>query len=675
MPSEPPLPAPGTFALYPYAVPPVPAGSYLLTGATSGLPGPVEDLRTRVVVTGPRFALPPDQVLSTYPPARATGYFASRLPQVVLRRRTLPWERSPDLPVDGSVPGPDDPPPTPWLALVLVAEGEGQLRHDVPVAECVSADAVLPPGEADVARTSCLEVPLSVVQRTFPTREDLALLCSVRAVDLRDTELALGDDDGWLAVVLGNRLPQPGGHYLACLVNLEGQLDVLPTNPPLAHDDLYDRVISVVDVRADLQPEVAFDPAVMRLPSALREAEGALDIEEAAPGFAAPHTASGSTFVTAATGTAVPTGGGWASALESAGEPLGVSGLRAKMELGAAFAIPPRLFDEPKRFPVLAYWSFDCAGTGDFRTLASELHVRLLGHVVTGPETPDGDPVGPGSPAQAVASEPVSPRPLPLVAETGHVRLEAHGRRGETGQAWFRGPLAPAPVPRVEPDPDQPEGLPALPLTHHADQLRRVVPDGSEDLGYAAAFEIGRLLALAQPAVVGALSRWRQEAYGAARVRAVGGSTTSALPDRLRAAAEAVDPLTGTAASATLGARAARALVTVLGDAPEVIPGDPRPLADPGAAAGVLDGLLEGRTPLAAALAGVGLAELADVDGPDLLARLTAAGVQRAQVGEEGEQLALRSVLEREAGQVAQAAARGVQGVRRLDPADQGGPA
>ena len=89
-----PLPPPGTFRLYPYANPPLPAGSYALTGEVGGLPGPVDALQTAVDVTAPRYALPPDQVLSTFPPASARGAFTSRLPQIVLRRRTLPWERS-----------------------------------------------------------------------------------------------------------------------------------------------------------------------------------------------------------------------------------------------------------------------------------------------------------------------------------------------------------------------------------------------------------------------------------------------------------------------------------------------------------------------------------------------------------------------------------------------------
>ena len=46
-----------------------------------------------------------------------------------------------------------------------------------------------------------------------------------------------------------------------------------------------------------------------------------------------------------------------------------------------------------------------------------------------------------------------------------------------------------------------------------------MIPDGREDLALAAAFEIGRLLALSQLSVVSALLRFRAEQFGAGRVR------------------------------------------------------------------------------------------------------------------------------------------------------------
>ena len=256
------LPAPGTFRLYPFAEPPVPAGQYVLTGDVSGLPGGVEQMRAAVHITAPRYTMPPDQILSTFPPAGSRGAFGTRLPQIVLRRRTLPWERSPDLDHDVTTT------PTPWLALVLVAEGEGQLRTDVDVKDTVTPGVSLG-DDTDAPKGACLELPASVVTKVFPTRDDLPMLCHLREVDLADTELALGDDDGYMAVVLGNRLPQPGVKYLACLVNLEGQYDRLPVIPDEQLVISYFPAGAVYDIgsqlRATYGDQASYDTATMGL--------------------------------------------------------------------------------------------------------------------------------------------------------------------------------------------------------------------------------------------------------------------------------------------------------------------------------------------------------------------------------------------------------------------------
>ena len=156
------------------------------------------------------------------------------LPFVVLRRRTLPWERNPA--------GQVQPSETPWLALVVVAEGEATLSTATAVRDCVTAGTkLLDPDDKDVEQGLYLAVTETVVKKIFPCKEDLPLLAHVREVDVNDTELANGDDDGWLAVVLANRLPvfdDAAGkavRYMACLVNLEGQLEALPKPlPPVA---------------------------------------------------------------------------------------------------------------------------------------------------------------------------------------------------------------------------------------------------------------------------------------------------------------------------------------------------------------------------------------------------------------------------------------------------------
>jgi hypothetical protein len=70
-----------------------------------------------------------------------------------------------------------------------------------------------------------------------------------------------------------------------------------------------------------------------------------------------------------------------------------------------------------------------------------------------------------------------------------------------------------------------------LPLHHVADQLRKVTPDGREDISLAALFEIGRLLTFNKPMIVGALMEWRRELFGAARAREIGDLLSGMLID------------------------------------------------------------------------------------------------------------------------------------------------
>jgi hypothetical protein len=619
-----PKPPPGTFRLYPYANPPLTAGKYTVTGDVSGLPGSVESLQTALDITAPRFALPPDQVLSTFPPASARGAFTSRLPQIVVRRRTLPWERS-EFTADGQPLSELTPEerrtttPRPWLALVLIAEGEGSLVTDVPTADCTTSGTTLAdPADADVAKGTCLEVPESVVTAVFPAVEDLPSLVHVREVDLNDTELALGDDDGWMAVVLCNRLPQADTSYTACLINVEGQYGELPTNPPVAEE--YDPRVSVVDLGA-LQLAVegyAFsaDAEVMGTTTPFFALEEALDVTvEGAEGD--PDTAAlpateivgeAPTFAAHTSKAAASTGSGWSAsvaasstAAASAAHSIKTAATSDLAALGSGLSVylPWYLLERTLRFPVLASWSFYCTDAGDFQYLAQNVSSRLLGHVPTGPETPDGEPLPPGTIPPGLPAEPPSARPLPLVAATGHVATAHTTRRGQETTAWFRGPLVPDPVDRPgprEPGPGEPEGL-RYPLAHHADQLRRVSPDGQEDLSYAAGFEIGKLLALSRPGVVTALNQWRRQRFAAATTAAVGKRLAEIAPAALGELFGLADPIVDREwvttdlpgppppedprSAAGVGRRFVRGLLSAFGDEPtDLAPA--RPLADPG---------------------------------------------------------------------------------------------
>ena len=106
----------GKFVIHSRAVPPLTAGDYVLQGTQTidaGGNRPTAVHNANVRITSARFKLPPDQILSVFPPANSEGAYEARLPQIVIKRRTLPWERAPD-PADRTIP---------WLALVVIAEG------------------------------------------------------------------------------------------------------------------------------------------------------------------------------------------------------------------------------------------------------------------------------------------------------------------------------------------------------------------------------------------------------------------------------------------------------------------------------------------------------------------------------------------------------------------------
>ena len=476
----------GTFRLYPHVDPPLPAGDYRVRGTQQmsaagkgSLPTATQD--TYVRVRSPRYLLPPDQVLSTFPPAASEGAYGSRLPQVAIKRRTLPWER--DLA--------GEPSTTPWLALVVIAEGEGVLQSNQPVAACVTPGRSLP-GRADTELASYLEVGKSVVERLFPTRKDVPLLAHARQVDISDTELMMGDDDGFIAVVIANRLPVAGRDengaevpvkYLACLVNLEGQFDLLLEEaPPPAPAYLW----PLVTVPRTLGM-AEWDHIVSDTPSIAREQVGS-DVLRS-PGSAARTEMT--RLVASPDGLSSvrePTRG-WS--LEAPRETSNVYATMAKDFSLRVVADTVRLAEPRYRFPVLLHWSFTSAGDTTFRTLMENLDSGLLGTV---------------PPADA----PSGVRQPPLeVVETGHVGLTHQTRIGDTVRSWYRGPLV------AHPTADEPGGR--LPLAHASDQLRVVVPDGREDLSLASAFEVGRLLALSRPSMVAAMLRWRQQHFQAAR--------------------------------------------------------------------------------------------------------------------------------------------------------------
>ena len=129
------------------------------------------------------------------------------------------------------------------------------------------------------------------------------------------------------------------------------------------------------------------------------------------------------------------------------------------------------------RLVVLFSWQFTCEGPGSFRDLMKNLDIGMIGAVQDA-----------GKPA---------------LTDTCHLPLMLGERSGETETVLYRGPLVPFELTRD-----------TLGPYHGADQARRVTPEtGVEDVSYAAAFEVGRLLAAADARLAQELMRWRRGSY------------------------------------------------------------------------------------------------------------------------------------------------------------------
>src|SRR5262249_12261418 len=122
-------------------------------------------------------------------------------------------------------------------------------------------------------------------------------------------------------------------------------------------------------------------------------------------------------------------------------------------------------------------WQFTCEGDGTFFNLMQNLDVGMIGKVKN-----------PGEPA---------------LTDTAHLRMTLHDRGGSTESTFYRGPLVPFELTRV-----------TLGPYHSADHGRRATPEaGVGDISYAAAFEVGRLLAAADARLAQELMRWRRQAF------------------------------------------------------------------------------------------------------------------------------------------------------------------
>ena len=453
--SDPPAPPVGSMYLYNYITPPLLDGSYhfnvqtnvQVSGNTKTLPA----ADNYFDIDGPRFSLPPAEVSGVYPPNNGHGDFSDTIAHVALTRRTLPWERDsllpPPLDAQGAViPGIK----VPWLALLVFEENDDyNILKNVPLQQVLPAavyQTLAPPAGV---QCDAVDVNQFLLDSIMPSVEELNLLTHVRQVNVDDRELSAGDSGGWFAVVMSNRLPNPGVKCQACLVSLEGRSDLVPQTPPPSYTP------QPITFTVNPVAEQAVRPASVGV-------QGAEAVAAKGP------VAAAKAAVTPSSGIAITTP-------------------------------PSRNIDFNKNFLrarlVLLYsWKFETNFTGTFRELMQSLDVGMIGKLAE---------VG-----------------HPPLTDTGHLPIPLGDRAGEQETVLYRGPLVPFPLTRD-----------ALGPYHSADQCRRATPEtGTEDISYAAAFEVGRLLAASDARLAQELMRWRREGYRQASRRDVMVAVQQVMP-------------------------------------------------------------------------------------------------------------------------------------------------
>jgi hypothetical protein len=232
---------------------PLPAGSYrFVLQQTVSVEG--EESRhyysdQAFEILAPRYIIESSEIQAYYPPSGGVADYQSILPHLVMRTRSLPWERR--------VWSKEEMKPwglEPWLALLVLSEkdiSEGQAVvktgtvADLAPEQTSAAQwsrnedgaAILLPKfdrEPDAQTpVRLLDLDLKLFLKLCPRREELPMLAHIRCVDTADKIPLEMVANGEFAVLVANRFPPRGANTIH-LISLEGWKGLLdaPEAPP-----------------------------------------------------------------------------------------------------------------------------------------------------------------------------------------------------------------------------------------------------------------------------------------------------------------------------------------------------------------------------------------------------------------------------------------------------------
>lgn len=197
-----------------------------ITGRKGGATDGADFTATKYfTVAGERFELKPTDVHSVFPPDGNLGRHHTVLPHIILNRSTLPWERTAEWYAPGE---PKQVTGVPWLALLLFDEDQKPAPRIVKASELENPPATprfrkieLESAQKSDDQVTVIDVPQRVLKAIMPAYDDLKLLAHAR-FGSDNKGKAVGEE---LAIIIANRLPQPGKTSTAHLVSLEGRFE------------------------------------------------------------------------------------------------------------------------------------------------------------------------------------------------------------------------------------------------------------------------------------------------------------------------------------------------------------------------------------------------------------------------------------------------------------------
>lgn len=475
----------GTYILYDRVVGPLSPGKYKLkieqnvsVDANYGTESYSADSERVFTISGPRWSVDLPDIHSVYPPKNdADAPTESYVPFITLGRKTLPWERSI---FNSNTQTANNIHSYPWIALLVFTEeeltdsngvlgihnGEKKLKiNSDKIIDGVTYSGIfannastmtklgIDDGNHDDLEVDALRVDSAILKSVAPTVDELRLLSHVRRVNPSDKENCGNDDDGWFSVVMSNRVLSKSKKYHACLVSLEGRFDeqLLPDNVPLNYATSNSGTSTI-------------NKGMSTLLSTLL----------AVPNF--------SLFGNKSSGNKGVKGGKGGSST-------------TKVE---------------KKLVLLHHWSFSTSEVdGDFQSRMEGLRVRVNSDKLNGVSR--GDLISLGDVADdafgAQTKDNVEPLLLgtdsvPGMTSNSYLRTEMVGADGITDEVLYRGPFT------------------AVPENHHPKEFPYAVSDealaiveelGIWDISHASAFELGRLMALQDTVLTGAVHQWITE--------------------------------------------------------------------------------------------------------------------------------------------------------------------